>query len=124
VTPRKEMGRLPAPRPTPLITAPQPTGHRRCLCRHHCSECDRHFSSLDAFDSHRTGSYDAPAGSLEGRRCVSPEYIEGESFEEIPGICKMRGSELAANVWRLSEAADEVRHRFGETEPQELALVA
>ena len=33
-------------------------------CTHHCRGCDQHFTSLQAFDAHRTGPMDA-------RECLS-----------------------------------------------------
>jgi hypothetical protein len=49
-------------------------------CSHHCRACDQHFTSLRAFDAHRTGPVD-------DRRCK--EVKGGEA-----GKCNLEHGEL------------------------------
>jgi hypothetical protein len=47
-------------------------------CRYHCRACGGHFASLEAFDAHRAGSYEA-------RSCYWPDSAP---LVEVPdGIC-------------------------------------
>jgi len=116
--PRDERGRpVPAP-PAPQQRTGGESTKRRPHCRFHCRECERHFSSLDAFEAHRTGSHAAPRLSLDGRRCVGPEHDPRQCFELALGVCKIGGGERQATIWRLSGDARKVRTRFGQVEDE------
>lgn len=95
---------------------------KRTTCRYHCRTCGRHFASAEAFDQHRRGSFAAPVGGFEGRRCVAPD-IDAQ-FEPALGICRIAGAreESGQTVWRLPAAAARVRVRFAQTEPEVGAL--
>jgi hypothetical protein len=76
-------------------------------CTHHCGSCQRHFTSLEAFDRHRVGSFRDPS---DPRRCESPiEAVNsaGEPVMEIrdPGACTIVG-EKPALVWGLVGARE------------------
>jgi len=116
VIPPKDEGR-------PATAAParhpeqQSAGHstrpRRCSCSHHCSICGRHFTSLQAFDAHRIGAWD-------DRQCEVP----AERFEPAIGVCRIRGPETGATIWRLAGASQRARAYFGEDESQAAEAVA
>jgi hypothetical protein len=47
-------------------------------CTYHCATCDRHFHSLEAFDAHR-------AGPWEARVCLDPEVDDGSGLLDGSG---------------------------------------
>ena len=53
----------------------------RRSCTHHCRTCDSHFTSLEAFETHRAGR----AGTH--RTCTFPELPEGAELIEQTGAC-------------------------------------
>jgi len=68
---------------------------RKTSCTHHCRSCDRHFSSLQAFDAHRVGEFE-PESTIEGRHCIGLEFHEpkvAKQFKARTGVCDlMKGS--------------------------------
>lgn len=93
-------------------------------CHAHCAECHRCFSSTRAFDGHRAGAFNARLGSFEGRHCTSPEYDERSRCEPAAGVCEIHAEPVPVVVWRLSEAIERARHRFGAQVEEELAVAA
>lgn len=59
-------------------------------CRNHCATCGRHFTSLGAFDIHRTGPQ-------SDRRCEEPDM----RFEGGSGICRVYLAESVGTIWGL-----------------------
>ena len=49
------------------------------FCRYHCRACGGHFSSLEAFDAHRSGPF-------EDRAC---SYPDDAGLVELDGTCKV-----------------------------------
>jgi hypothetical protein len=78
------------------------------FCRYHCSTCDRHFTSLNAFDGHRTGPSTA-------RVCVEPDA----RFESEPGICRVRTPDTRGAIWWLVEDRKRMVAAFQQRRPQE-----
>lgn len=95
--------------PDPGVAAAQRA--RRVCCGFHCGGCGRHFASLEAFDLHRDGTYDA-------RRCADPNDVEGKTPrtrlvpKDTDGICAMGDDEVhGVTVWQ-TEAANEAGRKF------------
>jgi hypothetical protein len=55
-------------------------------CSYHCSGCGSHFSSLEAFDLHRTGSFQESTRACWGEECEGKLVPKTEH-----GICKLGG---------------------------------
>jgi hypothetical protein len=72
-------------------------GHRHC--KDHCAGCGCHFTSLAAFDLHRTGSFQ------KVRRCRPPGSIVRKSepalvVAEPHGSCEMYAvREVDVEIW-------------------------
>lgn len=49
-------------------------------CRYHCTGCDRHFTSLIAFDRHR-----------KGRKCNKPRTVVNDDGKRMLGVQTNRG---------------------------------
>ena len=91
----------------------------RTTCTYHCrgypySGCDGHFSSLGAFDRHRTGP-------MHDRRCVDP--VDDDRFEPLTGdgFCAhiRPGPREGVTVWTLAgTAADRERLNALRDKPQ------
>lgn len=84
---------------------------RRASCTHHCRSCDRHFSSLQAFDAHRRGEF-KPESTIEGRHCVGLNFLDAKlakKFKARTGVCKLtKGLSILVDVpiWGSSETLD------------------
>lgn len=73
-------------------------------CRYHCRECNGHFTSLEAFDSHR------PRHRSEG----GCEWPEDAALVEFNGICKIADDRDRVGVTIYgSERAERARDYFG-----------
>lgn len=82
-------------------------------CRDHCFACGRHFSSLEAFDRHRVGSFRDPD---DPRRCTSPIDVTNQTGEAVyevrdPGACTIT-DEKPALVWGLAGAREDAARRL------------
>lgn len=96
----------------------------RIKCKFHCTTCERHFSSLVAFDLHRTGKY------IDGKVCREPTRINTESGEprlEIAtsdGHCDITTEAgvpqllYPVTIWRQFGAAESARAAFGAFGPR------
>lgn len=77
-------------------------------CRYHCRGCDRHFYSLEAFDSHiQRETEDGPRIA-----CFVPDADDETSdrFVGFQGECEISGpTTLEGIVWELSERRGSVR---------------
>jgi hypothetical protein len=63
---------------------------RTTTCTYHCSGCGSHFSSLGAFDAHRTGDYDS-------RVCDEPLDVGELAAKSERGGCDL-GDRTRINV--------------------------
>lgn len=89
-------------------TAP-PDAERRVLCRDHCRECGRHFSSTSAFDLHRRGSFRKGT-----RRCVDPTKVRTKSAntsltaKSEDGFCEIGLAvvQRGVTVWQIQAASE------------------
>lgn len=70
------------------------------FCSHHCAACGSHFTSLGAFDAHRSGPFD-------GERVCS--FPDDAPLVELTGSCRICGPTLAGVT--LYEHADANRLR-------------
>lgn len=84
---------------------------RSASCTHHCGSCDRHFSSIKAFDAHRVGEFE-PKATIEGRHCVGLEFLApklAKKFKARTGVCDLtKGSSRLFDqpIWGSSETLD------------------
>jgi hypothetical protein len=81
---------------------------RQVGCTTHCTGCGTCFSSLKAFDRHRSGG-----------RCVDPERVrDGHGFSALvaktdTGVCSLRGGDPFVGVTIWAVRADlEAAERF------------
>ena len=74
-------------------------------CRYHCRPCGGHFSSLEAFDGHRSGPLDA-------RRCSYPD--DADLVERPGGTCTIAdpGCSIGEITIYSTERAERARERF------------
>lgn len=82
---------------------------RRVVCRFHCQACHGHFSSLNAFDTHRAG--DHRDGS---RQCLEP--LDDDRFATVAsdGRCDMYAvSKVGLAIWTLAADLQRARQRSG-----------
>ena len=70
-------------------------------CSYHCRACGAHFSSLRAFDAHRSGP-------MDDRRCDFPDDAE---LVERTGICKISDPTQPQVGVTLYERADSQDYR-------------
>lgn len=62
--------------------------------RNYCPRCGEDFNSLNAFDRHRVGRHNAPAGSKRARRCLTEtELVEAGLHRDAYGRWRMPASE-------------------------------
>jgi hypothetical protein len=52
-------------------------------CTFHCSECQAHFHSLEAFDLHRAGDH------ASGRVCLEPDECDRLVVATADGACRL-----------------------------------
>jgi len=80
---------------------PSEVSGRKASCTHHCATCDRHFSSLSAFDAHRRGEFE-PESTIEGRHCVPLNHLpeaQAANWKTRSGFCDLtKGSSRLENV--------------------------
>ena len=58
---------------------------RTIYCHFHCRACGSHFTSLEAFDAHRTGSH-----ADNSRTCLDPATVSNASgMLEVLGVCRI-----------------------------------
>lgn len=91
------------------VTAdPQKRREHVLSCRYHCGACNRHFSSLGAFDAHRIGEFEAES-TIEGRHCTGLEFREprvAALYKARTGVCDLtKGSGRLHDqpIWGSSE---------------------
>jgi hypothetical protein len=80
---------------------------RATTCRFHCSACHGHFSSLNAFDCHRTSH-------AEDRHCLEP--LDDDRFAALSeaGVCSMYAMpRVGVTVWTLAADLERARERSG-----------
>jgi hypothetical protein len=53
------------------------------FCSFHCSGCNRHFASLEAFDLHRVGNYET------GRFCIDAGACDRLVVASSDGVCRL-----------------------------------
>lgn len=83
-------------------------------CTHHCRACGAHFSSLQAFDSHRQGPSserycEVPTGVVDrkNRQRLTPLSEHGE--------CRIRPNPQSdVTIWTDAKGLARARTRFGE----------
>lgn len=84
-------------------------------CTHHCASCDRHFTSLDAFDRH---FFRDEAG---WPHCQDPAGVErsvrnpAPFFASVEGVCELSGTggvPVPALLWFRADAVERARRRF------------
>lgn len=120
----RNRGGRPAAAPTHQSSGGNPTRARTPHCHAHCACCGRCFSSTRGFDGHRAGAFHADPRGFEGRHCVSPKHDERNRYEPAAGVCEIHGEPVPVDVWRLSEAIERARHRFGSEVEEQLAVAA
>ncbi len=75
-------------------------------CRYHCTSCGEHFTSLEAFDHHRAGSF-----GRNRRYCKSPDSARSEKGRVVlqaqtrAGVCRLGDPDHALLSVTLWEAA-------------------
>jgi hypothetical protein len=81
------------------------------ICRDHCSKCGRHFTSTDAFDAHRIGSFRDPN---DPRRCESPEDLANRLEKRAEnGACTIRDdARPPVIVWGIAGAREKAKRAF------------
>jgi hypothetical protein len=63
---------------------------RRPSCRYCCTACGHHFSSLVAFDRHRS----------DGVRCEDPRQVPGLAVQTRDAVCRILPNNLeAVELW-------------------------
>lgn len=88
------------------VTAPE-RKPRTLTCRYHCASCGRHFTSLTAFDRHRSGDY------ADHRFCLAPEHVNIDASDDgkparlaVQGIgeCRLSGAVtvVGCEVWEAA----------------------
>ena len=71
-------------------------------CRSHCRACDTCFSSDEAFDAHRYGTF-----QTGNRKCRAPEKVRRSgkvALEFVDGTCDNRTDNVASihtSIWGL-----------------------
>jgi hypothetical protein len=86
-------------------------------CTSHCSACGSHFSSIEAFDAHRVGSFSADDPE-SARQCEHPldanERTGGERFVALSdaGACRAYEARQGVIVWTLAASLRRARERF------------
>jgi hypothetical protein len=68
----------------------------------HCRACGSHFTSLEAFDAHRTGSH-----AENTRVCLDPATVTGTSaMTEVVGACRIANGRdhqhHHVSIWQLA----------------------
>lgn len=64
-------------------------------CRFHCASCDRHFTSLSAFDLHRQGDYDS-------RHCADPAEDQRFVLRADDGECRICAAVIRGiDIWGI-----------------------
>jgi hypothetical protein len=88
---------------------------RTTTCTHHCSACNQHFHSVEAFDAHRVGDF-ASKGPEDARRCEHPLDLSGKLVPlTVDGECRLGDAgcaECGAVIWttaRYGRAAGALR---------------
>ena len=75
---------------------------RTVTCRFHCGGCERHFSSEEAFELHRAGSFQKGT-----RHCRAPETVGKLVAKSEDGRCDIGYSHAVAGitVWQTLAAS-------------------
>lgn len=82
---------------------------RKPVCDSHCGGCGRHFSSLRAFDEHRSGVW--RNGQWETRFCVDPADTEVLRVATREAGCRVEQLD-GVTLWEHGPDADRARTRF------------
>jgi len=74
------------------------------FCRYHCTACNTHFASLEAFDAHRQGDHASNDPEL-GRHCVHPlDLLDKNGLlvlvaANAHGVCRIRSPQDDVTIW-------------------------